>query len=191
METTYEDPNVNDEAAIDIESIQGSPADSVNKKAFPALSPGIYVSSTRSISYEAKKTEKEGTPYIGFKVAFTPFITEQGDPVKQRPPFCNVNTLPRKDGALTSVAEYLLAFGIDARLLGGQALIDEMLSTQDKPVKVRTGIVQDWKTTAPGTKKRRDDFFKLADGKYVNEAQDPVSGELIKGWSEVYGFRKY
>ncbi len=190
-----EDPNVNDEAAydteaIDISQIQGSPSDSVNKNTYPALAPGTYVSPDRSITHAVKSTEKDGTPYISFKLAFSPFLKEDGEPVKQKPPFCNVNTLPRKDGGLTSVADYLLAFGIDGRLLAGQPLIDEVMSTQDKPVKVRTGIVQDWKTAAPGTRKKRDDFFKQGD-RYFSEAKDPITGDVIKGWAEVYGFRKY
>lgn len=189
MTTTTEDPNINDQEAIDIESIQGSPSDSV-RAGFPLLPPGIYISSTRTIGITAKRTD-DGVPYIAVKLAFGPFLDEAGEPVKQKPPLCNLNTLPRKDGSLTSLADYLAAFGIDARLLVGSALVESINETAEKPVKVRTGIEEDWKERPAGARAKRDEFFKNAAGKYVSEAVDPSDGRVVKGWANVYGFRKY
>lgn len=186
-----EEPNINDEEAIDTsyDDIQGSPADSHRIGGFPLLPPGIYLSSTRTLKH-SKEYTKDGVPYMKVEVAFAPFLTESGDAVKQRPPFCRLNTIPRKDGGLTSLADYLAAFGVDARLLSGSSLVEAVEATQDQPVLVRTGIKEDWRSVPAGEKAKKDEFFLSPDGKYLSEAQDS-SGRLVKGWAEVYGFRKY
>lgn len=187
---TYTEPNINDEEACVFEDVQGSPSDSQDNKPYPALPPGLYISARRTLSFE-RKTSKDGTPYVSVKLTFEPLQDEEGTLIKQGLGNIWINTLPRRDGGLTSVAEYLKAFDVDARLLSGKALQEALQETQDKPVVVRTGLEDSYKDRAPGEKAKRDDFFKRSDGKYVSAVKDPDSGRTIKGWPIVYGFRKY
>lgn len=193
MTTEYTEPNINDEDAMDFEGIVGSPTDSVDRNAFPTLTPGIYVSPERKLEIEKKETT-EGVKYLSVKIAFSPLQTESGEPVKQKLGFGRLNTLARRDGSLTSVAEYLKAFGVDARLLSGKDLVDALMETQEKPVIVRTGIEEDFRSRPAGEKAKRDDFFKADRGGkivYLSEVKDMESGRVVKGWPCVYGYRTY
>lgn len=188
---TETDPNINDTDALDFEGIQGSPADSQDMTAYPVLPPGTYISGSRAFEFNIK-TSKDDVKYMQVKVVFQPFMDEAGTTQKLKPPMTFLNTLPRRDGGLTSVAEYLKAFGVDARLLAGQDLKDAIEQTAEQAVVVRTGIEDSYKDRPAGTRAVRDDFFKrAADGKHISVVKDPSSDRMVKGWPMVYGFRKY
>lgn len=193
---------MNDSDLIFSEEIEGTPADSVNNDAFPAFAPGKYINGRRDFVFTQKKTS-DGTAYLSVKVTFdrSQFTNEAGETIKQYPPFETLTTLAPAGGGYSSVGRYLHAFGVEAKGLKGQALVDKIKETGETPVVVRTKLRDDWynaDTNPHGTRpdgfpKKDETYFKdpNRENRYRSEVKDPETGLLVKARAYVAGYQKY